>query len=177
MFTLLAEQQKKKLFRQYRLRLLSLIAFFLSLLLLVAAVLLLPSRIMLGIEKGALQSEKDEFEKSVSTENSKDLISTLDDIKSRVTLAEPTDTRLFTSLQTVLAKRPAGVSVTSIDYTRGEGAPSSLSLRGIANERTKLIEFYKVLQKESGFSEIFLPVESLAKETKVPFTIGIKGKF
>ncbi len=177
MFTLLAEQQKKHLYKQYRLRLISLIGFFLSALLLIAGILMLPSLYLLSIEKGTLKSEKEMYERSVDSENSKDLIANIGGIKAMVELAAPSDTKLFATLQSVLAKRPSGVGVSTIGYTRGEGAPSSLTIQGIAQGRAGLIAFYKVLQKEPMFTSSALPVESLVKETNVPYTINLQGKF
>jgi hypothetical protein len=177
MFTLLAEQQKKHLYHRYRLRLFSFINFFLSALLLIAALLLSPSLYLLKIEKAALKSEKDMYEKSVMTGESKGLLPRLVDINTMVSLATPAETKLFIALGAVLGRRPAGVAITSMSYTRGEGAPSSLTLQGVAGSRASLIEFYKLLQKEKQFTSSALPVESLVKETNTPFTINLQGKF
>ncbi len=177
MFTLLAEQQKKHLYREYRLRLLSFIAFFISALLLASAALLLPSRIMLSFETKALTSEMSVYEASVATQNSKGLLNTLDNIKSMAKLAIPDEGGLAVPLALALAKRPPDVSVASIAYTRGVGAPSSITLQGIAKTRASLISFFKILQQEKTFSASNLPVSSLAKESDIAYTINLQGKF
>ncbi|MFA6050672.1 MAG: PilN domain-containing protein [Candidatus Paceibacterota bacterium] len=177
MFTLLSEQQKKHLYSEYRLRLLSLIAFFFSALFLIAAALLLPSRIMLSIERGALESEKGMYETFATTQNSKVLLSTLGEIKSMVSLATPDETKLYLVLQDVLTLRPSNVSIRSITYTRGVGAPSSITLQGVAGERADLISFFRTLEKDPQFSDGDLPVGSLAKESNVSYTINLEGKF
>lgn len=158
-------------------RLLSLIAFFFSALFLIGAALLLPSRIMLTIERGALESEKDMYETFATTQNSKVLLSTLGEIKSMVSLATPEETKLYQVLQDVLALRPDNVLIRSIAYTRGVGAPSSLTLQGTAAARSDLINFFRMLEKDPQFSDGDLPVGSLAKESNVSYTINLEGKF
>lgn len=177
MFTLLAEQQKKYLTRQYRLRLLSAVLFLIGGVILVSSGLLLPSRIMLQVERSALIEEKIAQGKAIKAEDSKNLQQTLEEIKMMVKTATPEKTRIFTAIQTVLAKKPLGTSITSISYIRGVGAPSSLAIGGVAEERAQLLSLSKSLESEELFSDVSLPVSNLAKESNLIFTLGLAGKF
>lgn len=177
MFTLLAEQQKKYLTRQYRLRLLSVALFLISGVSLVSAGLILPSRIMLGVDRSALTEEKIVQGKTTTAEDGKNLQDTLKEIKAMIDTASPEETKVFEAIQVVLAAKPIGVNITSITYTRGVGAPSSITIGGVAQERANLLNLTKSLGDEELWSDVSLPVSNLAKESNLSFTIGLVGKF
>lgn len=176
MFTLLAEQQKRFLFRQYRLRLLAVCLFLIALLAFVADLLLLPSNLMFQIKRDELTFEDKYYSKVIATENSKGLISTLEDIKSMVFLAPPSDNNLYEVMAKVMAHRSSGIRINSWSYVHGVGADSSLAIKGVADSREELLTFWRSLQKES-FSRVDLPIASLAKESNAPFSLSILGKF
>jgi len=177
MFTLLSEQHKKLLYRQYRTRLLCVIFIFISGLFLSSIALLLPSYLALTTEDARLQSDIKSFLEQISEKNSKGLVTTLNEIKSIVALISPEDTKMYSVLKVILGKKPAGISITSIDYARNDGAPSSLSFQGVAASRSALIQFSKTLQSEKMFSSVSLPVSNLAKESDIKYSLTVSGDF
>lgn len=176
MFTLLAEQQKKRLYREYRFRLLTLLAFFIAAFFIILSLMLLPSRLILSLEHKALMDEDHAYRVSIDNDNSKVLIETLGDIKSKVALAAPDDSHLFETLQVVLSSRPNSVLIRGISYTRGVDVADSLTITGVAGKRSDLIAYFRTLQKASQFSAADLPVGSLTKDVDVPFTINLRGE-
>lgn len=177
MFTLLPEQHKKKLWKQYRMRLVSFFCFFVTAVFLIAIGFLFPSYLSLSLDKNTLSSDVSDLESKISIKNSKGLKETLDQIKTTLSLVKPDETSILNSIQIILKQMPGGISVQSINYIRGQGAPSSITISGIASERDNLISFTKQLQKELSFTNVTLPVSNLAKEFNVPFSLTILGKF
>lgn len=177
MFTLITEQQKKSLYRQYRFRLVSLIALLSSALLIVASVLILPSKIMLSLQKDALSSEKKMYEMSASDKNNQEIIESISKIKAMVLLANPKDTELSFQIKKIVDQKPASLSINNISYTRGQGSPSSITFQGVSKTRSNLIDFFRNLQKDSDFKNSNLPVSSLAKDVDVSYTINLQGDF
>jgi len=158
-------------------RLLTCTLFLFCGLILFALLLILPSRVLLSIQDDEYSAERDIYSQSISSANSKDLMTTLDDIKSMVTLAAPEGGSLFAVISKVLEKKDSGIKITSFSYTRGASAPSSLSIQGVAAKRSDLLTFYRALQKEKIFTKVDLPVASLAKESEAPFSLALLGAF
>src|SRR3989344_3256231 len=177
MFVLLSEQNKKDLLRQYRLRITSTVAFLASTIFLISIALLLPSYFLLNAEKVRLEGETENFSKHISKKNSEGLINTLNDIKSMVALVVPEETKIFSTIKTILARRPSSVLINSFRYTRGDGKESSLVLEGMAASRNSLISFSKNLKTDPLFKSVDLPISNLARESDVKFTMTIIGKF
>lgn len=177
MFTLLPEHHKKKLWKLYRIRLASVICLFLTAIFLIGIGLLFPSYISLDLNMSTLESETKILEDKIKSKNDKGLIETLDKIKVTLLLAKPEETNILNSVKIILSIMPRGISINNINYTRGQNAPSSLTISGIASERGDLITFTKQLQKEISFTSVALPVSNLAKQTNVPFSLTILGNF
>lgn len=177
MFTLLSAQHKKYMMRQYRLRLLSVIVLLASATLVISIVLLIPSYITLRVERDRLNVENEIQSKDIKKQNAKDLVHTLDEIKSMSSLVSVESTEIFEALKLVLNAKSPGIAITSANYTRGAPAPSTLSLSGTASFRSDLIEFSRRLDREKLFTSIDLPISNLAKETDVKFTLTVAGNF
>lgn len=176
MFTLLSEQHKKFLLKQYRLRLLGVIMLFGSALCIAGAAMLLPSYVTLYLEHARLEEETENALVQINKKNSQGLSTTLEDIKSMVALVGLEETQIYKAIRLISIKRPFGVSITSLDYThKGDG--SAISFQGIASSRSALLAFQKELQNEKIFEIVDLPISNLAKDTDVKYSIVISGKF
>ena len=177
MFTLLPEQHKKKLWKLYRLRLATVFCLFITAIFLISIGFLFPSYISLAFDKSALESETENFKNKIEIKKGLGLIETLDQVKTTLSLVKPDNTDILESVKIILKQMPRGFSVESLSYTRGQNEPSSITISGVASERNDLILFTKQLQKELSFESVTLPVSNLAKQSNVPFSLTILGKF
>ncbi|MBP9771939.1 MAG: PilN domain-containing protein [Candidatus Pacebacteria bacterium] len=67
---------------------------------------------------------------------------------------------------------PAGVSLTNIVFARG-GEDVTLTLTGGATNRTALIAFGDALRSSGLFTEVTIPIESLAQNTDLQFHLSL----
>lgn len=177
MFTLLPEQHKKRLFKEYRLRLAIVFLFAVSAFFAIGSGLLFPSYISLKSEKTMYQLESQSLKKQIEAKDKVGLTTTMSQIQSNLALAKPDETEAFRALNAVLSEMTGGISITSIGYTRGSGAQSSLNIQGVAKDRSNLLAFTNNLKKELLFTSVDLPVSNLAKQTDVKFNLTLFGKF
>lgn len=178
MFTLLPEQYKKRLFKEYRIRLVTVFLFFVSMFFLISTALLFPSYISLSSEKSLYEVESKNLKKQIELKDKEGLATTLAKIQSNLSLAKPNETAIYRAIGAILNQTNTNISITSIGYTRGgAGAQSSLNLQGVAKNRESLIGFSNNLKKELIFSSVNLPVSNLAKQTDVKFNLTLLGKF
>jgi hypothetical protein len=74
--------------------------------------------------------------------------------------------------EAVSAKVP-GVSISDFSFSL---SPATLQITGISSDRTALVDFVSALEAEPNFSSVDLPVDNLAKDSDIPFTISITLK-
>jgi hypothetical protein len=177
MFTLLSEQHKKYMMRKYRLRLLSAIALLGSIVFFVSIIALFPSYLILKIDRDNVLAADSATSLQINQKNSKGFVKTLNDIKQISSLVKIDDTSILPALTLVMNDRPSGVRITSANYTRGVGAPSTIVFGGIASTRTSLINFSNQLKKETMFASVNLPIGDLTKESNAPFSLTVSGQF
>lgn len=177
MFTLLPEQNKKSLFKEYRLRLFTVIFLFLTAFCLISTALLFPSYISLYFERGVLEDESARVGMEIKVKNEKGIVETLARINHTLAAVKPQQSGVLQVTKVILDKLPSGISIDRFVYTRGEKADSSLSLQGVAETRSELITFSRELEKQPDFSKVDLPISNLAKQSDVPFTLTVLGKF
>ncbi len=177
MFTLLSEQHKKYLLRKYRIRLISVVFIFCSILFLTAIALLLPSYMMLSIEQGRLTDQIKGFAVEIARQNSQNLGSNIGDVKSALPLITLENSKFYSTLDTILSGKPGGVSIRSINFRHVVGEPSIITLDGLAATRSSLVSFSKTLESEPMFTSVGLPVSNLAKESNVKYSLSVQGNF
>lgn len=178
MFTFLKEEYKKKVVGEYRRRLLAsslVLGLLLSLILLGLA---LPTYISLKSQKEALiverevSSKKLEDSGQVEIENQvKSLRSMIASVKADAAVRPAAET-----LEQILLAKGAGISIGSISFERRKDG-WAISMGGVALSREALVEFSKRLEMVQSFSNIDLPVASLAKNKDIPFSIALRSKF
>lgn len=177
MFTLLPEQNKKSLFKEYRIRLFAVIFLFLTAFCLISTALLFPSYISLYFERGVLEDESARITAEIKEKNEKGIVETLARINHTLVAVKPSESNVLTVTKLILDKLPQGISIDRFVYTRGDGADSSLSIQGIAGTRSELITFSRDLEKQPVFTKVDLPISNLAKQSEVPFTLTVLGTF
>lgn len=137
------------------------------------AVLLLPSFILVSLQKN-------EILRQVEFEEANPLTHRVNEVDGRVDKANKQilglknnllgqDT-LFSMLSAVLADSPEGVSFQHFIFDRGE---KTLSLAGKAKTRASVLELDTRLKKLPLAEKVELPLASLVRETDTDFTIRI----
>jgi hypothetical protein len=177
MFTLLPQQQRKLLYRQYRTRLLIVILLMSTSLAIICAIMLLPSYIYLSFSHASLEGQMSQVEKKVKEKSNKGIMTVLGGIQSNLSIIKPDETEIVDTIKKVINDMNTGISITSFTYNYGSKNNSSLTFKGVAKTRSELIDFTKELKKEIGFTGVDLPISNLAKEVDVPFNITVVGKF
>jgi Tfp pilus assembly protein PilN len=72
-------------------------------------------------------------------------------------------------LKDALTVMPEDVRVTGVAYAR---SGSTLTIAGLAGNRTALVTFSRSLESHERFSSVQLPISDLAKNTDLPFRIS-----
>ncbi len=173
---LLPAERRRVLSREYLIRVAVTVTFLVTLLIVTAGALLVPTYIFLTQSASAKQAQLANVESILSSANEKSLSARL------VMLAEET-ARLSSlgttpsasaTIRVVLATARPGVTLSGFGYTRaGDKTSGILTVSGIATTRDALRSYQLALQSSSFAAAVNLPVSAYAKDTNIEFTITV----
>lgn len=75
-------------------------------------------------------------------------------------------------VQRAVGLKPAGISITSVTYRKGQ-----IVLSGISSNRLAVNAFREALEKEERFSTVSVPVAALVGTREGRFTVTLSGAF
>ena len=180
-YTLLPEDEIRTLRKEYRIRLLITMIFFLSCIFLFGIFSLMPSylffynkedraiEIASELEKGRIARGADIIEKELKDDNKiiKKVLSSFSNTSNHSEL-----------IQNILSNRNNGILINSFNVSKDEGTstPIEIEFQGKASTREVLIAFKDGLEKERNFSKVELPVSDLAKSKDISFSIRLTSR-
>ena len=173
---LLPPERHKTLEREYYLRLGIAGASLAILLIIVAAVLLVPAFVYLRSEVKVRETRLSGIESSLTATSSAELALRLKTLSSDAGALSalgtgPTATNV---VRAALAVPHAGISIVGFDYTPAVGTtPGKLAITGTASTRDALRTYQLALEAASFAASADLPVSAYAKDTDIPFTISV----
>jgi hypothetical protein len=172
MTNILPQEYKRSIKKEYRLRLLTTSMVLLGFLVLGSAVLLIPSYLMSNAVEKTLEGEIVSAESSGASSERTTITEPLYRTKRELEyLALEGRSRSFEeTVRTIVSIAPAGVSITRIALEEGDAA---VRLSGIAATRGDLLLFNDRIEEEEVFSDVELPVSSLAKGVDISFSMEL----
>lgn len=176
---LLPEARKELIVREYRFRFGVVAALLLSLLVCVAAILLIPTYIFLAANANAKETRLTDIKASLSSGEEATLSKRLSILSSNAaSLISLSNTSSVSALvRSVLAVPRPGITLSGFTHTAATGKTNgALTLSGIAATRDVLRNYQLALQGESFVSTAELPVSVYAKDSNIAFTITISLK-
>ncbi len=174
---LLSKDRTRALRREYVLRVVTVAAFFASILVMINATLLLPSYIYLSEEvktrTAHLQSLATAFASSEGQEMGTRLTALSERAKALDTLAKTPSGSLV--LRSVLAVPHENIRITGFTLSRVEGADSEMRIMGVSPTRETLRRFHQKLSELPFVSRADLPLSVYAQESDISFSIALSG--
>jgi|GEM_PF-2399867 len=174
MVNLLPERALKHAQKEYRLRLAAVSAFAVSVALVLAAALLLPTYFIMRVAQTDIISQMSLADKSLvqqdlaaAAQNVQTSALLLAAVRNQTALPRPSSV-----VQVLLASRTQGITIHSVDYVLNKKM-GSVGLVGIAGTREELLHFKDVLLRVPGVKSVDLPVQSLAEALNVSFSLTV----
>lgn len=181
MINLLPKKEKKRLYREYLIRLVTLYIFFIIIISTVALLLLSPSYYLVHLKGNILEEQAKAYEKDSTDEAQSSTKIALVDIQEKLLILSDggDDVMLHEIISTIINGAGNGVSVTNVAYRNSgqEDVMSNITIKGVADRRESLRAFSQYIEDYEKVSSVDLPVSSLAKERDIDFEINIKGLF
>ena len=171
--------EKKRAFRRgYFLRLATVAVLLIAALVIVHAVLLLPSSIYLSVVREARERELAAIAESAASETSATSIRLAKLKEDAVYLTRLGEAPAASAaVQSVLLVPRQGIRITSITFapSTGNAADGVMTVSGIASTREALRSYNLALSNAPFVSKAELPISSYAAEADIQFTITLTG--
>lgn len=183
MRNLLPENYKKKVSREYNIRILIVSMWMAFSVVCVLITLTLPSFFLVQAQSAALYERKSLIERTIvirkkdvslnEIENTKKQIEKIQEIQDKKNITD-----VMVSIKEVM---PSDISVNDFYFLSGQPnekeQKSRISIRGISQDRRTLTRFRDNLKKLKEIKDVELPTSQLAKSANIPFLIEIEGDF
>jgi hypothetical protein len=171
MINLLSRDEQKKIYREYLLRIGTLVFFVLGLIGAIFILVLVPSHMRLQSEITLVESELKIKQAQMATDDQGQVAEAKEFMREiqilRSSGASSSTIELF---EHIIMLKPARVSLSAFQYETAEGK-KKLSIRGKADRREDLQEFKANLEGKGGFMGINLPAQTLIKRTDIQFSM------
>jgi hypothetical protein len=180
MFNLLPESEKQNIVKEYALRRIVVLSVFLFAVGSVASVSLLPSYLLSRAKIQETGQEIESIKKSSTFRESGQLSDSLTKTNAKLQALGPGANDMYVEdlFAKIFSDRDVNIRIASIMYQEAAGkTPGFITMNGIAHDRESLSTFVDKLKSEPLFTQVDLPVASLAKDRNADFSIKIQGKF
>lgn len=179
MINVLPENEKVLLRKEYRIRLVTVVLFIVSILLVVGVFLLTPFYILAQDKITALEIQLKQYDQSKTDSSADDLTKIISEINQNLELlnSEPSRTSIVDNvLSPILSARSNNIKISRIFYSIKMDGKSMVELNGIAVDRVALRSFEDALRKNPNIESTKLPVSNFTKKSDIDFSINITLK-
>lgn len=177
MINLIPNKEKKLMIRDFYWRLALVAIFSLSTVVLIASIALLPSYFMSSVKK-SLAEEKLEVEKAEpidkADQETLSLLSLLDEELSMI--EKSSEGKFLVServIRKILEKKTGEIRISQISFENNQAGENTVSIRGTATSREKLLSFRRALEADPDFQKVDLPISNFVKGSNIQFYISL----
>lgn len=177
---LLPKERRSALAREYYLRLTTVATVLLALLLIVSALLLLPTYIYLKGQVARSTEVLTRINTSLAASGQEEAGARLATLEadSRYLLSVAGSASASGALQALISVSRPGITLTGFTFTPGvKGAEGRMLVTGYAATREALRAYDAALEAQPYVSVSELPISAYALESDIPFTITLTGSF
>jgi len=173
MLHLLSNQQKTKVIKEYRMRLIVVICWLIVFISLAGIAMLIPSYLTAIGKVNTIKDENLQKENSIQalkaqnfTDKIKQVDFNLSALNVSVNILSPRE-----AYDKILSSLPVGVIVNRYTYNLIDDDTASISIDGSAPDREKLVEVQNQLKLNPEFSGIDIPITNFAKKKDLAFSL------
>jgi len=179
MRNLLLEEDKKKLRKEYLLRVSVVTLTFLFFSFVAGTIFLFPSYIISRAKEDVIRNQIEIIEQSISVREQEAKVAVLIEAKEKLNLLVTQDDQLSVAavFEIIVRARPEGIQLSGLFWGERKKARSELVIEGVAARRETLLSFKNALKEEELFETVDLPISNLTSDKDIDFSIRISGGF
>ncbi len=177
MLNFLPAEERKRIKGVYRMQLAVVALVFLFITILIATAFLIPADVLMKSRVAVVEQRIQDVSIKVSEHDGVTPEAQLADIKVKMNTLKNISTMTYpsTDMLDILSAKPQGVRMERISYDGKEGK-RVFRITGVSNTREALREFESGIRGVSWVGTVVLPIEYLAKERNLDFSITVEGR-
>ena len=175
MINLIPNQDKKKMAKNFYIRLTALSFAMFGICILFTSAALLPAYFM-SLTKKNIAEEKLETQKNNTVpELDKQSLATIKNLNNQLNLIESAQKNKFSVskniIQEILSQKMSDIKISQISYQIDPIKGKTITLTGLAPSRERLLTFQQALQADTNFKSVDLPISNFLKNTNIQFNL------
>lgn len=180
MINLIPNQEKKKMARDFYIKLVAVFYLVLGSAVFIASTSILPPYFLSSVNKNAV-NDRLKLQSNVPVPVvGEDTLNKVKEIDKKLILLEGLQGKQFLVSEKVINKiislKSPEIRISRISYrSLGENG-RTIILDGIANNRKSLLSFNQALKDDASFKEVNLPISNFVKESDIIFSISLIPK-
>ena len=148
----------------------------LSVSLLIASILILPSYFFSSIEEDVIDTKIKSQEKSISLPDPNTLM-IIKDLENKLNSVENYEKNKYVFstkvINEIILKKIPNIKITEIFYQNDPQTGKKISISGKASSREVLLSFRRALEDDAAFSKIDLPISNFVKGSDIKFYLSL----
>lgn len=176
MINLIPNEEKKKRVRDFYFRLVVVFFFTLGSAMLFAVVTLLPAYFIALVHKNVAEGKLAVQAKEPEPVTNPDNPLIIKDLDSKLALIEKAQKSQYLPSEKVINElifdRMRDIKITEISY-KSEATGKSITVRGLAPSRERLLLFRRSLEDNIAFKKVDLPISNFVKGANISFTLTL----
>jgi len=177
MINLIPIEQKKKIRDNFYYRLIIIVFFTVSALVIFLSLLISPSLFLSSIKKNIINQKLTVQELEVIPKLDEQTLEALNNLNSKLYLIEKVkDSGYLISqkvIQEVILRKIPGIKITRIFYENDIALGKKISVSGIASGREELLLFRQRFEDYSLFKKVDLPISNFVKDSNLEFNLNL----
>ncbi|MFA5095484.1 MAG: hypothetical protein WC447_02400 [Candidatus Paceibacterota bacterium] len=177
MINLIPNEDKKKMSRDFYLRLASIIFIMLGISFLIASVAILPSYFLSSVEENTVNARLELQTSNPVTPLDQSTLAVVNDLKNKLDLIENTQKNklIFSQkvINEIILKKMPNIKITRIAYQNNSQTGKKIDIGGIAPNREILLLFRQTLEDDIAFSKVDLPISNFIQGSNIKFSLSL----
>jgi nitrogen regulatory protein PII-like uncharacterized protein len=177
MISLIPNEEKKRMRRDFYIRFLVVSLVMLSLSIFIATTTMLPSFFISVVRKNADNTKLEIQKKEPALVLSQESLSAIKDLKDKVVLIETSDKDEFVVskeiVDQILSKKMPDIKITQISYDISSTKVKKININGMAPSRERLLLFRQALENSTVFTKVDLPISNFIKGSNIQFFLTL----
>lgn len=178
MINLIPLKEKKKIQKDFYVRLSIVFFIVLATAVLISAILLIPSFFYSSIQKNLINNQLDSLKNSNVVEIKSEYASVILDLDKKLKIInESKENKFLISekvINEVMNSKTNGIIIDQINFNNDVLVGKTIDIKGTALTRESLLFYKNNLEKNPNFEKITLPISNFIKPNNIPFSLIIK---
>ncbi|MBP9802777.1 MAG: hypothetical protein KBD14_00495 [Candidatus Pacebacteria bacterium] len=175
MINLIPNEEKKKIRKDFYMRVVIVSFFVLGIAILISNIMLTPALFYASLEKKLISEQFAKDENKLAFDLNQENKNAVESLESKITLIKQArDNKFLVSAKVVdnlLNKKINGILINEINYTKDPNKGNLINIRGKASSRERLLTFKNSLASDPNFKNVDLPISNFIKSTDIEFSL------